>query len=111
MAGLRVFSADVEALASAWRERVETDDDWKPTGNVGDQGGEAAGYFVTSGALNGYAKPSRIDRDPKPWGRAAHGGPWLRHRFAASSGGTSPLAWESTAGGSTSRSNIPLSIP
>jgi hypothetical protein len=69
MAGLRTFSADVETLAAHWRQRVETDSDWKPTGNAGDQGGEAAGYFVTSGTLNGYAKPSKIDAS---LGRAAH---------------------------------------
>jgi hypothetical protein len=62
MAGLRSYSPDVEGLATAWRRRCETEDDeWKETSKAGDAGGEASGYFVTSGTVNGYAKPSKID--------------------------------------------------
>jgi len=70
---LRAFSPDVEALAADWRGRCETSgDEWKPTSVVGAVHGEAAGYFVTSGTVNGYAKPSKLDTSPKPWPRAAH---------------------------------------
>lgn len=71
--GLRPYSDDVEGLAALWYGRCETTgDDWKETSRAGDAGGEASGYFVTSGTLNGYAKPSKIDSNPKPYPRAAH---------------------------------------
>jgi hypothetical protein len=70
MAGLRAFSPDVEGLATAWRGRCETqEDEWKETSKAGSAGGEASGYFVTSGTVNGYAKPSKIDAT---YPRAAH---------------------------------------
>jgi hypothetical protein len=72
MAGLRSFSDDIETLASAWRARAETTDEWRHTSVAGSAGGEASGYFVTSGALNGYAKPSKIDTDSNAWPRACH---------------------------------------
>jgi hypothetical protein len=73
VAGLRSYSADVESLAAAWRERCETQgDDWRETSKAGDAGGEASGYFVTSGTVNSYAKPSKIDTSPMPNPRAAH---------------------------------------
>jgi hypothetical protein len=50
MAGFRSYSSDVEALATAWRNRCETkEDEWKETSKAGDAGGEASRYFVTSG--------------------------------------------------------------
>jgi hypothetical protein len=73
MAGLRSYSADVESLAAAWRARCETEgDEWRETSKAGDAGGEASGYFVTSGTVNGYAKPSKVDRSAQPYPRAAH---------------------------------------
>lgn len=70
---LRPFSADVEALAADWRKRCETaGDEWKLTSITGEVHGEAAGYFVTSGTVNGYAKPSKIDNSANSWPRAAH---------------------------------------
>jgi hypothetical protein len=70
VAGLRSYSPDVEALATVWRSRCETQgDEWRETSKAGDAGGEASGYFVTSGTVNGYAKPSKIDAS---YPRAAH---------------------------------------
>ena len=58
MDGLRSYSDDVEGIAKLWRGRSQTrGDDWRETSKAGDAGGEASGYFVTSGTLNGYAKP------------------------------------------------------
>ena len=74
MAGLRPYSDDVEVLAALWHRGCETcnGEDWKETSKAGDAGGEASGDFVTSGTINGYAKPSKIDTGPKPYPRAAH---------------------------------------
>jgi hypothetical protein len=73
VAGLRSYSDDVEGLAALWHGRCETiGDEWKETSQAGDAGGEASGYFVTSGTVNGYAKPSKIDITPNPYPRAAH---------------------------------------
>lgn len=71
---LRSFSPDVEALAAAWRDRVPCvqQDHCRHTSQAGSAGGEASGYFVTSGPINGYAKPSMIDTTPQPYSRAAH---------------------------------------
>src|SRR6266480_2193467 len=65
---LRNFPKDVEVIASSWRRNVITVDPWKPTGIPGAAGGEAQGYYVTSGTVNAYAKPSKLDPLPK----AAH---------------------------------------
>jgi hypothetical protein len=69
MVAVRKFPPEAEALAKSWRDRPETAGPWKPTGNPGAAGGQAQGYFVTSGPANAFAKPSQ--RDPSV-PRAAH---------------------------------------
>lgn len=70
--GLRTFLPDGEAVAREWRQRVETCEPWRPTSTAGDAGGEATGYFVTSGPINGYAKPSKLPGAHDPWWRSGH---------------------------------------
>jgi hypothetical protein len=72
MPAARRFPQEAEALARSWREHVETADPWRPTGNPGAAGGQAQGYFVTSGPVNAFAKPSQRDTSPTPVPRAAH---------------------------------------
>ena len=72
MRPLRQFTRDGEVIARAWRDCVETVDPWRETSTPGSVGGEAAGYFVTSGPVNAYAKPSKLDATPNPVPRAAH---------------------------------------
>lgn len=70
---VRGFSGAVEAIARHWREHAVSPDDWRATtGKTGEAEGEAQGYFVTSGPLNAYAKPSAIDPGPNAPPRAAH---------------------------------------
>jgi hypothetical protein len=69
MPAIRRFPQDAEAHAQLWRDNPETSDPWKPTGNPGAAGGQAQGYYVTSGPVNAFAKPSQ--RDPSV-PRAAH---------------------------------------
>jgi hypothetical protein len=66
------FSRDGDALSRDWRGRVISDDPWRQTSSPGADGGEAQGYFVTSGPTNAYAKPSKIDTSAQPVPRAAH---------------------------------------
>ncbi|HZZ94281.1 MAG TPA: hypothetical protein VFE23_17100 [Usitatibacter sp.] len=66
----RGFSAAFEAIAENWRGAVVSADSWVPKSAAGVEGGQASGYFVSSGTLNGFAKPSTLDADNIP--RAAH---------------------------------------
>jgi hypothetical protein len=74
MVGQRRFHADAELLATAWRSSCETDatDEWRLAPRVGTKPKTTAGYFVSCGTVNGYAKPKKIDRSPSPNPRAAH---------------------------------------
>src|SRR5712671_187971 len=72
MVAVRRFPQEAEALARFWRDHAETADAWKPTGNPGAAGGQAQGYFVTSGPVNAFAKPSQRDPSATPVPRAAH---------------------------------------
>jgi hypothetical protein len=56
-------------VAGAWRDAIESADDWSAQSAPGANSGESAGYFVTCGPLNAYAKPSGIDAS---CARAAH---------------------------------------
>ena len=66
----RGFSAAFEAIAESWRAEVVSPDTWVAKSAAGIAGGQASGYFVSSGPLNGFAKPSALDHDGTP--RAAH---------------------------------------
>jgi hypothetical protein len=74
MVAVRKFPQEAEALARLWRGNPATPpaDQWKPTGNPGAVGGQAQGYYVTSGTVNAFAKPSQQDLSPTPIPRAAH---------------------------------------
>jgi hypothetical protein len=68
----RQFPSACEMVAAHWRVEIESPDDWSPRSTGENVGGESAGYFVTCGPLNAYAKPSKIDRSREPVPRAAH---------------------------------------
>jgi hypothetical protein len=74
MGAQRRFHADAELLATAWRSSCETDatDEWTLAPRVGTKPKTTAGYFVSCGTVNGYAKPKKIDQGPSPYPRAAH---------------------------------------
>jgi hypothetical protein len=69
MAVTRRFPQEAEAIARDWRNHGESPDLWKPTGIPGVAGGQAQGYYVTSGPVNAFAKPSQHDLSVP---RAAH---------------------------------------
>ena len=57
----RKFTPSVEAIAHVWRNEIVSSETWAPVlgAKVSEAGGQAAGYFVTSGALRAFAKPSQ----------------------------------------------------
>src|SRR5207244_7574605 len=44
-----------------WRDQSLSPDSWKETGKAGEAEGEGAGYYVTCGPVNAFAKPSTLD--------------------------------------------------
>jgi hypothetical protein len=64
MPTIRCFPANVEAVAPVWRAETLTTLPWSSPGNPGEAGGQAQGFFVKSGDLTGFAKPSRQPNEP-----------------------------------------------
>ena len=63
MVAVRCFFDTTEQYARAWRCDLVTDQAWKVVGNPGSEGGESKGFFVRSGELRGFAKPSDLRAD------------------------------------------------
>lgn len=55
---IRWFSDEVRACSAEWRATLVTPDAWQQVGQAGAAGGEAEGFFVQCGSVDGYAKDS-----------------------------------------------------
>jgi hypothetical protein len=70
---VRCFGHKVEAIAAAWRTEALTSLMWSQSGNPGEAGGQAQGFFVRCGEVTGFAKPSKQSNEPADAPpRAAH---------------------------------------
>lgn len=61
----------VQTVGAKWREMAFDDTAWVPTEEER-PGGEAEGFWVSSGELRGYLKPSKDAADIAAHPRAAH---------------------------------------
>lgn len=56
---MRFFDPSAAAIANDWHNRVLSDHQWSPESAPGSAGGIQQGYFVRSGDIRAFAKPSQ----------------------------------------------------